>query len=140
MAVSTGLTSASALIILLIGTVVGTLVGLLIGGSIDPWYLALLAGFLGSTVAVIVRNLILARGAGIGHDDSRTPVLVTVYAAVASLGAGSLALEIAERSGLAAAPVWIGTLAGLFASILLTMLMVTYHANPGEPPKLYKRH
>ena len=62
-----------------------------------------------------------------------------VYAAVASLGAGSLALELAERSGLAGAAVWIGTLAGLFASILLAMLMVTYHANPGEPPKLIKR-
>ena len=92
-------------------------------------------GFLGSTIAVVVRNLILARGAGLGPDDSKTPVLVIVYAAIASLGAGSLALEVAEHSGLGGAPVLIGTMAGLFASILLAMLMVTYHTNPGEAPE-----
>jgi hypothetical protein len=124
--------------VLLVGTAVGALTGLFFGGAIEPWSLALFAGFLGSTLAVVVRNLILARGAGKGPDDSKTPVLVIVYAAVASLGAGSLALQIAERSGLADVPVWVGTLAGLFASILLAMLMVTYHANPGEPPKLHK--
>jgi hypothetical protein len=102
----------------------------------EGWYLALLAGFLGALIAVFVRNLILARGAGLGPDDSRTPVAVIVFAAVASLGAGSLALEIAEHSGLGDASVWIGTLAGLFASILLAMLMVTYYTTPGHPPRL----
>jgi hypothetical protein len=133
------MTSASVLIVLLVGTVVGALVGLLIGGSMGAWHLALLAGLLGSTIAVIVRNLVLARGAGLGPDDSKTPGLVIVYAAVASLGAGSLALEVAEHSGLGGAPVWIATLAGLFASILLAILMVTYHTNPGDAPKLRTR-
>ena len=63
------MTSASVLIVLLVGTVVGALVGLLVGGSIGAWYLALLAGFLGSTIAVVVRNLILSRGAGLGPDE-----------------------------------------------------------------------
>src|SRR5262249_51228564 len=81
-------------------------------------------------------NFILARGAGLGPDDSRTPVVVMVFAAVASLGAGSLALEVAEHSGLGDSSVWIGTLAGLFASILLAMLMVTYHTHPGQTPRL----
>jgi hypothetical protein len=130
------MTSASVLIVLVIGTIVGALVGLFVGGSIGAWYLALLAGLLGSSIAVVVRNLILSRGAGLGPDDSKTPVLVGVYAAIASLGAGSLALEVAERSGLGGSHVLIGTLAGLFASILLALLMVTYHANPGEAPKL----
>ena len=98
------MTSASVLIVLLVGTVVGALVGLLVGGSIGAWYLALLAGFLGSTIAVVVRNLVLARGAGLGPYDSKTPVLVIVYAAIASLGAGSLALEVEEHSGLGGAP------------------------------------
>ena len=84
-----------------------------------------------------MRNLVLARGAGLGPDDSKTPMLVIVYAAIASLGAGSLALEVAEHSGLGGAPVMIGTMAGLFASILLSMLMVTYHTHPGETPKLH---
>jgi hypothetical protein len=136
------MTSASVLIVLLVGTAIGALVGLLLGGSMDNWYLALLAGFLASTIGVVVRNLLLSRGAGVGPDDSKTPVLVLIYAAVASLGAGSLALELARPSGLEAeGPVWIGTLAGLFASILLTMLMVAYHTSPGQPPTLVsKRH
>jgi hypothetical protein len=56
-----------------------------------------------------------------------------LYAAIASLGAGSLALELARR-GLGDNPTWTGTLAGLLASVLLAMLMVTYHTNPGQPP------
>ena len=134
------MTSASVLIVLLVGTAIGALVGLFLGGSMENWYLALLAGFLGSVLAVVVRNLVLSRSAGLGPDDSKTPGLVAIYAAVSSLGAGSLALEIARRSGLEDTPVWIGTLAGLFASILLAMLMVTYHTNPGQPPRLVKRH
>lgn len=133
------MTSASALIVMLVGTVVGALVGLFVGGSIEAWYLAMLAGFLGSTIAAVARSAILARGAGIGPDDTRIPGLVIIYAAIASLGAGALALDIAERSGLAATPVWVGTLAGLFASILLTILMVTYYTHPGEPPMLKSR-
>jgi hypothetical protein len=134
------MTSASVLIVLLVGTAVGALVGLFLGGTMENWYLALLAGFLGSTISVIVRNLVLARGAGIGPDDSKTPMLVLIYAAIASLGAGSLALELARRSGLEGdGTVWVGTLAGLFASILLAMLMVTYHTNPGQPPTLLSK-
>jgi hypothetical protein len=61
--------------------------------------------------------------------------VVIIFAAIASLGAGSLALQVAEHSGLPA-PTWVGTLAGLFASILLAMLMVTYHTTPGQTPRL----
>ena len=75
------MTSASVLIVLLVGTVVGALVGLLLGGTMENWYLALLAGFLGSTIAVIIRNLVLSRGAGLGPDNSKTPGLVAIYAA-----------------------------------------------------------
>src|SRR5262245_17149563 len=56
------MTTASLLIVLIAGTAVGAIVGLALGGGIDLWYLALLAGFLGSTIAVLVRNFILARG------------------------------------------------------------------------------
>jgi hypothetical protein len=132
------MTSASALIVMLVGTVVGALVGLFVGGSIEAWYLAMLAGFLGSTIAAVARSAILARGAGIGPDDTSVPGLVVIFAAIASLGAGALALDIAQRSDLADTPVWIGTLAGLFASILLTILMVTYYTHPGQTPKLKK--
>ena len=127
------MTTASLLIVLNAGTAVGAIVGLALGGGIDLWYLALLAGFLGSTIAVLVRNFILA---GAGPTIPGRPVVVMVFAAVASLVAGSLALEVAEHSGLGDSSVWIGTLAGLFTSILLAMLMVTYHTHPGQTPRL----
>jgi hypothetical protein len=132
------MTSASLLIVLIVGTVVGALTGLIVGGSLEALYLAILAGFLGTTIGAVVRNLIISRGAGMGPDESRTPVLVIVYAAVASLAGSSAAIEVARLSEVSS-PVWIGTLAGLFSSILLAMLMITYHTNPGEMPKLRSR-
>jgi hypothetical protein len=130
------MTSASLLIVLLVGTAVGALTGLAVGGSLGSLSLAIVAGFLGVIIGVVVRNLILARGAGLGPDDSKTPIVVIVFAAVASLAASAAALEFAQRSDLAGSPVWIGTLAGLFAAILMAMLMVTYYTNPGETPRL----
>jgi hypothetical protein len=124
------------LIVLLIGTAVGALVGLGLGTSVGGLTLAILAGFLGTIVGAVVRNFILSRGAGLGPDDSRTPMLVIVFAAVASLAASAAALELAQRGDLSGSPVWIGTLAGLFAAILMSMLMITYYTNPGETPKL----
>ena len=60
-------------------------------------------------------------------------MLVIVYAAIASLAASAAASSLrAERSR--RLPVWIGTLAGLFAAILMAMLMITYHTKPGETP------
>lgn len=130
------MTSASLLIVLLVGTAVGAVTGLGVGTALGGLSLAVLAGFLGIIVGVVVRNLIVARGAGVGPDDSRTPLLVIVFGVVASLAASAAALELAKRSDLAGSPVWIGTLAGLFAAILMAMLMVTYHTNPGETPRL----
>ena len=40
---------------------------------------------------------------------------------------------------LATNKLWIGTFAGLFASILMAMLMIAYHTHPGEAPKLRSR-
>jgi len=132
------MTSASLLIVIFIGTVVGAITGLVVGTGFSAVYLAILAGFLGALVAAIVRNLIIAQGVGIGPDDSRTPVLVVVYAVIASL-AGSLgAKEVLDNSELTA-PVGVGALAGLFSSLLLAMLMIAYHTHPGEPPMPKKR-
>lgn len=112
--------------------------GLTVGGGFGAVYLAILAGFLGAVAGVIIRNLIIAKGAGVGPDDSKTPVLVAIYAIVASL-AGSLAAKEFTDLSEVSAPVGIGALAGLFSAVLLAMLMITYHTNPGEPPQLRKR-
>jgi len=131
------MTSASLLIVLIIGSIIGALTGLALGGSISAIPLTIIAGLLGTIIAAVARNMIMVRGPGLGPDDSRTPLLVIVYSAVASLAGSSGAIEVARLSEVAS-PVWLGTLAGLFSSILLAMLMITYHTNPGEAPKLRK--
>jgi hypothetical protein len=127
------MTSANLLVVLIVGTIVGALTGLVIGVGSSALYLAFAAGFLATVIAGIARNMIL------GSAGVRTPALVIVYSAVASLAASALAMEIARLSALETSPVWIGTLAGLFSVILMAMLLLTYHAQPGEPPMPLKR-
>jgi hypothetical protein len=130
------MTSANLLIVVLVGAVVGALTGLALGGTLSGFYLAMVAGFLGTIVAGIARNEIMKRS-GAGPDDSKIPNLVLVYSAVASLGGSSLADELVRLGGIDS-PIWLGTLAGLFSCILLAMLMITYYMNP-ETGKPYKR-
>jgi hypothetical protein len=130
------MTSANLLIVLLVGTVVGALAGLGLGDFFsNPWYLALVAGFLGTIVAALVRDFIVRRGGALGPDSSLIPTLVLVYAVIASLAGSSAATEVAQQSDMTAS-VWLGTLAGLFSSILMSMLMIVYFTHPGEAPKL----
>lgn len=134
------MTSASLLIVLIVGLIVGALTGLLASGFLHGIALAVLAGFLATIIAGAVRNLILAKGSGLGPDDSRTPWLVILYSAIASLGGSSAAMELDRLSFPTASPVWVGTLAGLFSCIILSMLMVTYHTMPGQPPMPRSHH
>jgi tellurite resistance protein TehA-like permease len=130
------MTSANLLIVLIVGIAVGALVGLGLGGYFgNQLYLAILAGFLGTIIGGLARNYIMVRGTG-GSDEARTPLLVIVLAAIASLAGSSAALEVAQQSHLEDSSVWIGTLAGLFSAILMAMLMIVYHTHPGEMPKL----
>ena len=129
------MTSANLLIVVLVGAVVGALTGLALGGTLSGFYLAVVAGFLGTIVAGIARNEIMKRS-GAGPDDLKIPNLVLVYSAVASLGGSSLADELVRLGGIDS-PIWLGTLAGLFSCILLAMLMITYYLNP-ETGKYYK--
>ena len=130
------MTSANLLIVVLVGAVVGALTGLALGGTLSGFYLAVVAGFVGTIVAGIARNEIMKRS-GAGPDESKIPNLVLVYSAVASLGGSSLADELVRLGGIGS-PIWLGTLAGLFSCILLAMLMITYYMNP-ETGKAYKR-
>ena len=130
------MTSANLLIVLIVGIVIGALVGLGLNGYFgNQLYLAILAGFLGTIVGGFARNYIMTRRTGTS-DEARTPLLVLVFAAIASLAGSSAALEVAQQSHLENSSVWIGTLAGLFSAILMAMLMIVYHTHPGEVPKL----
>src|SRR5215470_3223153 len=129
------MTSASLLIVLIVGTIVGALTGLTLGGLVGELWLTILAGLLATIIGALARNVIMVRGPGVGPDDLRTPLPVIVYSAVASLAGSSTAIEV-ERLSEVSAPAWLGTLAGLFSSILLAMLMITYHTTPGQTPRL----
>ena len=51
------------------------------------------------------------------------------YAAIATLAGSAAAVEVAHASQLDS-PVWIGTLAGLFSSILTALLIKIYYIDP----------
>jgi len=126
------MTSASILIVMIVAIVIGGLTGMVLGGSVSIFVLALAAGFLGVIGAAIARNYVLVRIAGSGPDDSGIPGIIVVFAAVASI-AGSLAAEDINESLLHLSPAMVGAFAGLISSVLMVMLMVTYHMNPDKP-------
>jgi hypothetical protein len=100
--------------------------------AVSPVVLALIAGFLGTVIAGIVRNTLLIRAWDVaGVKDAGTPLVVTVYSAVASLAGSLVAYQI---TGLAATtePVLIGSLAGVLSAVLMGLLMVAYQMIPDQ--------
>jgi len=127
-----GVTTASLLVVFLVATGIGAATGMVLDSAVNPVVLALIAGFLGTVIAGIVRNTLLVRAWGVaGVKDTGTPLVVTAYSAVASL-AGSLAAY--QITGLAAMtePVLIGSLAGVLSAVLLGLLMVAYRMIPDQ--------
>jgi hypothetical protein len=127
-----GVTEASLLVVFLVSTAIGALSGLLLSGSLNPVVLAIVAGFLGTIAAGIARNTLLIHAWGLaGVEDVGTPIIVIIYAAVASL-AGSLAAHYITLLGDVAWPTLIGTLAGALSSVLFGLLIVTYRLEPRQ--------
>jgi hypothetical protein len=127
-----GLTTASLLVVFLVSTGVGAFVGLALAERVDAVLLAVFAGFAGTVVAGIARNTLLVRAWGVaGIRDVGTPTVVVVYAAVASL-AGSLSAYHLAAIAAVTTPVLIGALAGVLASALFGLLIVTYRMAPDE--------
>jgi len=126
-----GVTSASLIIVILVAAAVGAAVGgMLDQAGLDVVWLAIASGFAATIVGVIVRNELINRMAGAGPDDFRIPMVVVVFAIVASL-AGSLAgKEILDDVGEVHSGIWVGTVAGVVSSVIMSMLMVTYYMNP----------
>jgi ABC-type nitrate/sulfonate/bicarbonate transport system permease component len=76
---------------------------------------------------VLVRNELINRLSGAGPNDFKIPMVVAVFAVVASL-AGSLGgKEILDDVGGTYSPVWVGTVAGIASALLMSMLMITYY-------------
>ena len=125
-----GTTSASLLVMLLVAAGVGAIVGAIIDYSINTAWLAVVAGFIATVSAIIVRNNLLNRLTGVGPDDFKIPMVLAVFAAIASV-AGSLAgKELLDQAGGNFSPEFIGTIAGLGSAILMSLLMVTFYMHP----------
>ena len=124
-----GTTSASLIVVLLVAAAVGAIVGGILGDNINADLLAIIAGFIATIAAIIVRNNLLNRVTGVGPDDFKIPTVIIVFALIASL-AGSLASKEVLDQVSEFHPVWIGTMAGLFSAILMSLLMLTYYMNP----------
>jgi len=142
--------SVNLLVVLIVGTAVGALTGLGLDGLVSDFYLAMIAGVLATIVAGIVRNTVMTR---IGTEpdlstrpllmmiysavaiDRRIPLRVMMYSAVASLAGSVAAVQVATESELTSS-VAIGTLAGLFAGILMAILIIVYDMNPRPPDEI----
>jgi hypothetical protein len=76
-----------------VATVVGALLGLALGGWLEAGPIAVIAGFLGTLAAGIVRNTLLVKAWGAIVEDVGTPFTIVIYAALASF-AGSLTADL----------------------------------------------
>ena len=132
-----GATSASLIIVILIGAAVGAGVGGFLEGVVaDKALLALIAGFVATLVAGIIRNALIHSVSGAGPDTFKVPGLVITFAVIASL-AGSLSAHevIDDYESIymdAYSGIWLGTVAGIFSCVLMSMLMITFylHSRP----------
>jgi hypothetical protein len=130
-----GATSASLIIVILIGAAVGAGVGGLLEGVVaDKAWLAIVAGFVATVVAGIVRNALIHGVSGAGPDTFKIPGVVLTFSVIASLAGSLAAHEIlddyptvyeAANSG-----IWLGTVAGIFSCIIMAMLMITFYLHP----------
>jgi hypothetical protein len=127
-----GVTTASLLVVLIVGTIIGALVGMVLGNSMPPdALLAILAGLAGTVAGAVARNALVDQGIAVGEYEAALPTPILVFAVIASL-VGSLAgLEVALLLH-EPFPVWIGALAGLLSSILTGLLVIVYHHTPAR--------
>lgn len=126
--------AVNSLIALIVCTAVGAFTGLVLGGLIGELYLALIAGLLATIVAGVVRNIKIPQLLVIYQTlaiERGIPLRLIIYSAVASVVGSVAALGVASMSGQTTS-VAIGALAGLFAGILMVMLMVAYTMSRGE--------
>lgn len=115
---------------LLVAAGVGAIVGGVIGDRMNLALLSVLAGFIATISAVVVRNNLVNRLTGVGPDDFKIPMVLIVYGLIASV-AGSLAgKELLDQAGGNFSTEWFGTVAGLGSAILMSLLMITYYMHP----------
>ena len=127
-----GLVSASLIVVMVVAVVIGAVMGLLLGELFPPGsrFIAIPAGFIATVVAGMARYKLVALGARV--DAARIPVVLVVYAAIASIAGSLAAHDLMGFVGAQTSPGLLGALAGLLSAMLTALLMITYHTNAGR--------
>ena len=127
--------TANLLLAFIVATIVGCITGMVLGGAVSDITLAMISGFLGVIASAAARNIVMARWEGLYPNDASLPAIIIMFSAVASLAGGLAAYALTQTiTGLP--PALLGLLAGALSSVLMAMLMITYHMNPDKPQNL----
>ncbi len=128
------MTVTNLLIVLILCALVGAFTGLVLGDVVGDLYLGIIAGLLATVVAAAARNLKIPQLAGIYSMlaiEHAISVRVIIYSVVASIIAGAAAVGVASEADLKSSII-IGSLGGLFAGLLMTMLIIVSEKRNGE--------
>ena len=128
------MTVRNLLIVLILCSVVGAFTGLMLGEVVGNLYLGIIAALLATAVAAAARNLkipqLVAIYSALAIEHS-IHGRVIIYSVVASIIAGAAAVGVASEIDFKS-PVLVGSLGGLFAGLLMTMLIIVSEIPDGE--------
>ncbi len=94
-----GVTSASLIVVIVIGAAVGAGVGGILGNYLPAVAVALGAGLISTVAAFVVRNKLVNRLSGAGPDEARIPVVVAVFGAIGAIAGSLAAKELLDQAG-----------------------------------------
>ena len=122
------MTAVNFLIVLILCSVVGAFTGLMLGDAVGNLYLAIIAGFVATIVAVLARNVNIPQLVFVYSAlavERPIPLNLGIYSVVTSLIGGAAAIGIANTTNLTSS-VAIGSLGGFFAGLMIAILMTIY--------------
>ena len=128
------MTVRNLLIVLILCSVVGAFTGLMLGDVVGNLYLGIIAALLATAIAAAARNLkipqLVAIYSALAIEHS-IHARVVIYSVVASLIAGAAAVGVASEIDLKSSII-VGSLGGLFAGLLMTMLIIVSEIPNGD--------
>jgi hypothetical protein len=128
------MTVRNLLIVLILCSVVGAFTGLMLGNVVGNLYLGIIAALLATAIAAAARNLKIPQLVAIYSAlaiERSIHTRVIIYSVVASIIAGAAAVGVASEIDVKSSVI-VGSLGGLFAGLLMTMLTIVSEIYDGE--------
>jgi len=122
------------LIVLILCSVVGAFTGLMLGDAVGDLYLAIIAGFIATIVAVAARNVKIPQLVFVYSAlavERPIPLNMVIYSVITSFIGGAAAIGIADTANVISF-VTIGSLGGFFAGLMIVILMTSYNLGRRE--------